>query len=104
MEKKVFEFPIHYTAVIGKIAIGWGVHETVADECKAVNIKRALITTSGLKGTGIIDEINQILKAQGVSTEIFDKVTSNTKDLEVMEPKRFLKGAGGEGVVSVGGG
>ena len=104
MEKKVFEFPIHYTAVIGKIAIGWGVHETVADECKAVNIKRALITTSGLKGTGIIDEINQILKAQGVSTEIFDKVTSNTKDYEVMEAYKIFKEAECDGVVSVGGG
>src|SRR4030042_2074582 len=104
MEKKVFEFPIHYTALIGKIAIGWGVHETVADECKAVNIKRALITTSGLKGTGIIDEINQILKAQGVSTEIFDKVTSNTKDYEVMEAYKIFKEAKCDGVVSVGGG
>ena len=104
MEKKVFEFPIHYTAVIGKIAIGWGVHETVADECKAVNIKRALITTSGLKGTGIVDEINQILKAQGVSTEIFDKVTSNPKDYEVMEAYKILKEAECDGVVSVGGG
>lgn len=104
MEKKVFEFPIHYTAAIGKIAIGWGVYETVADECKAVNIKKALITTSGLKGTGIVDEINQILKAQGVSTVIFDKVTSNTKDYEVMEAYKIFKEAECDGVVSVGGG
>ena len=104
INKKVFEFPIYYTAVIGQVAIGWGVHETVADECKAANIKKTLITTTGLKGTGIVDEINQILTTQGISTEIFDKVTSNTKDYEVMEAYKVFKAAGCDGVVSVGGG
>jgi alcohol dehydrogenase class IV len=104
MEKKLFEFPIHYTSAIGKIAIGWGVYETVADECKAAGIKKALITTTGLKGTGIVDEINQILKTQGISTEIFGKVTSNTKDYEVMEAYKIFKEAECDGVVSVGGG
>jgi methanol:N,N-dimethyl-4-nitrosoaniline oxidoreductase len=46
---------------MNKIAIGWGVHEMVADECKQAGIKKALITTTGLKGTGIVDEIKQIL-------------------------------------------
>jgi alcohol dehydrogenase class IV len=104
IDKKVFEFPIHYTGVIGRIAIGWGVHETVADECKAVNIKKALITTTGLKGTGIVDEINQILTTHGISTEIFDRVTSNPKDYEVMEAYKVFKEAECDGVVSVGGG
>ena len=80
INKKVFEFPIHYTSPINRMAIGWGVHQTVADECKAANIKKALIVTTGLKGTGIVDEINQILTTNGVATEIYNKVTSNTKD------------------------
>jgi alcohol dehydrogenase class IV len=100
----VFEFPIHYTSVIGQIAIGWGAHETVADECKAANIKKALITTTGLNGTGIVDEINQILTTHGISTEIFDRVTSNPKDYEVMEAYKVFKEAECDGVVSVGGG
>ena len=104
VEKKVFEFPIHYTTVIGQIAIGWGVHETVADECKAANIKKALIVTTGLKGTGIVDEISGILKAGGISTEIFNRVTSNPKDYEVMEAYKVFKEAECDGVVSVGGG
>jgi len=104
IDKKVFEFPIRYTQPVGKIAIGWGVHETVADECKAANIKKALITTTGLKGTGIIDEINQILTTHGISTEIYDKVTSNPKDYEVMEAYKVFKEAECDGVVSVGGG
>ena len=104
IDKRVFEFPIHYTTVIGQVAIGWGAHETVADECKAANIRKALITTTGLKGTGIIDEIKQILSSHGISVEIFDSVTPNPKDYEVMEAYRFFKETGCNGVVSVGGG
>ena len=60
MDKRLFEFPINYTNELSRIALGWGSHETVADECKGLGIKKALITTTGLRGTGIIDEINQI--------------------------------------------
>ena len=104
INKQMFEFPITYTIPMNKIAIGWGVHETVADECKQAGIKKALITTTGLKGTGIVDEINQILTTQGISTEIFDGITSNPKDHEVMEAYKVLKEAECDGVISVGGG
>ena len=40
IDKQVFEFPISYTAVFGQIALGLGVHVTVADECKAAGIKK----------------------------------------------------------------
>lgn len=89
---------------MGKLAIGWGVHETIADECKAVGIAKALIVTTGLKGTGIVDQIDTILTTQGVSTEIYDKVTSNPKDHEVMEAYEIFKEASCDGIVSVGGG
>jgi len=104
IDKKLYEYPISYTTLIGKIAIGWGAHETVADECKAAGIKKALITTTGLKGTGIVDEINQILTSNGITTVIFDKVTSNPKDYEIEEAYNIFKEAGCDGVVSVGGG
>jgi alcohol dehydrogenase class IV len=104
INKQMFQFPITYTIPIARIAIGWGVHETVADECKALNIKKALIVTTGLKGTGIVDEINQILTTNGVATEIYDKVTSNPKEHEVMEAYNVFKDAECDGVVSVGGG
>ena len=82
INQQIFQFPIIYTNQFARIAIGWGAHQTVADECKAANIKKALITTTGLKGTGIIDEINQILTIGGISTEIYNKVTTNPKDHE----------------------
>jgi alcohol dehydrogenase class IV len=104
INKQIFQFPVQYTSRINKLAIGWGVHETVADECHEAGIKNALLVTSGLKGTGIVDQINQILTTQGVSTVIYDKVTSNPKDHEVMEAYQVFKETGCDGVVSIGGG
>ena len=104
INKEMKQFPINYTQPVEKNAIGWGVHETVADECKIANIKKALIVTTGLKGTGIIDEINQILTTNGVATEIYNKVTTNPKDYEVMEAYEVFTKSGCDGVVSVGGG
>lgn len=102
--KQVFQFPIIYTFERPKVAIGWGVHETVADECKAANINKALIVTTGLKGTGIVDQVNSVLTHNGISTAIYDKVTSNPKDFEVMEGYKVYKEAECDGVISVGGG
>lgn len=104
INKQMFQFPILYAGPIGRVAIGWGAHQTVADECKKAGINKALITTTGLKGTGIVDEINQILTTNGVATEIYNKVTSNPKDYEVMEAYNVFKEAECDGVVSIGGG
>jgi alcohol dehydrogenase class IV len=92
------------TLKTGKIIIGWGAHETVGDECKAAKIKKALVVTTGLHGTGIVEEITQILSRNKISTELFDKVTSNTKDYEVMEAYKIFKDTRCDGVVSIGGG
>ncbi len=102
--KQIYQFPILYTNPIPKIALGWGSHETVADECKEAGIKKALIITSGLKGTGIVDEIQGILNHNGVATEIYDKVTSNPKAHEVMAAYEAFKDSQCDGVVTVGGG
>jgi alcohol dehydrogenase class IV len=105
IDKKISEFPIIYTrGAIAKIAFGWGAYETVADECKQAGIKKALVVTTGLKGTGIVDEINQILTSQGVSTDIFNKVTSNPKDYEAMAAYDVFKECQCDGVVTIGGG
>jgi methanol:N,N-dimethyl-4-nitrosoaniline oxidoreductase len=104
--KEVFQFPISYinSMDMGRIAFGFGAHTTVGNECKAAGITKALITTTGLKGTGIVDEIKGILNYHGVATEVYDKVTSNPKDWQVMEAYQVFKDAGCDGVVSVGGG
>jgi formaldehyde dismutase / methanol dehydrogenase len=104
INKERAQFPIVYSGTFGKFAIGWGAYLTVADECKKANIKKALIVTTGLKSTGIVDEIKGVLNYNGVSTEIYDKVTSNPKDYEIMNGYEFFKESKCDGVVSVGGG
>ncbi len=104
INRNIHEFPILYTNPLPKVALGWGAHETVADECKAAGIKKALIVTSGLKGTGIIDEIKGILDYGGIATEIYDQVTSNPKDHQIMEAYKAFQEGQCDGVVAVGGG
>ena len=106
INNQLSEYPIVYlnNSRIGKIANGWGCHTTVGNECKEAGIKKALVVTTGLGQSGIVDEINSILNYHGVSTEIYDKVTSNPKDYEAMEGYKVFKDAGCDGVVSVGGG
>lgn len=102
--KQIFQFPIVYTFERPRVAIGWGVHETIADECKAADIKHALIVTTGLRGTGIVDQVHSVLTNNGVAATVFDKVTSNPKDHEVMAGYEVFRDAGCDGAVSVGGG
>ncbi len=106
INKQISQFPINYINpfVIGKIAFGWGAHETVGEACKAAGIKKALLVTTGLKGTGIVEEIKAILNYHGIAIEVYDKVTSNPKDYEVEEAYKIFIDTRCDGVVSVGGG
>ncbi len=104
MNKQRKEFQIIYVQPPRKVAIGWGVHQTVADECKSAGMSNALIVTTGLRGTGIVEEVREVLKYNGVSSEVYDKVSSNPRDFQVMEAYEAFKAAGCDGVVSIGGG
>ena len=104
LNNQIFEFPITYTNPIPRIALGWGAYQTIGNECIAAGMKKALIVTSGLKGTGIVDEIKGVIEYAGVSTEIFDKVTSNPKEYEIAEAYKVFKEGQCDGVVAIGGG
>jgi alcohol dehydrogenase class IV len=104
INKEIFEFPIVYTNPIPRIALGWGAYQTIGDECKAAGMKKALIVTSGLKGTGIIEEIKGVINHAGVAMEIYNKITSNPKDHEIMAAYKVFKEGECDGVVAVGGG
>jgi alcohol dehydrogenase class IV len=104
INKEIFEFPIVYTNPIPRIALGWGAYQTIGNECKAAGMKKALMVTSGLKGTGIIEEIKGVINHAGVATEIYDKITSNPKDHEIMAAYKVFKEGQCDGVVAVGGG
>jgi formaldehyde dismutase / methanol dehydrogenase len=102
--KNIAEFPVIYTNVIPRIAFGWGAYATAADECKDAGIRKALIVTSGLRGTGIVDDIKGSLVYHGIAVEVYDKVTSNPKDYQISEAYRVFKEAECDGIVAIGGG
>jgi alcohol dehydrogenase class IV len=104
INKEIYEFPIIYTNPIPKIALGWGSYQTVGDECKAAGMKKALIVTSGLKGTGIIEELKGVINYAGVAADVYDKITTNPKDWQIMEAYKAFKDGQCDGVVAVGGG
>jgi alcohol dehydrogenase class IV len=86
------------------VNIGWGAHTMVGNDAKALGMTRALIVTTGLRGTGIVETIQGVLKHAGVETEVFAKGTPNPKDFEVMEGAKVLAAGKFDGVISIGGG
>lgn len=98
------EYPIKMVHAYPSINVGWGAHTMIGNDAKALGMNRALIVTTGLRGTGIIETIRGVLKHAGVETEIFDKATPNPKDFEVMEGAKTVAEGKFDGLISIGGG
>ncbi len=69
-----------------------------------MGLKHVLFVTSGLRGTGIIDECKTNFENAGVSVTVYDKVESNPKDYNVMDSYKAFADAECDGFVSIGGG
>ncbi len=104
LNKQIRQFPLLYVHQHSRAIVGYGAYEMAGVECKMYGITNALLVTTGLKGTGIIEEVCNVLKNAGISYTIFDKVTSNPKDFEVKEGAKVYIEAKCNGVVTVGGG
>ena len=98
------EYPIKMQHAYPSVNIGWGAHTMVGNDASALGIKNALIVTTGLRGTGIIEAIQGVLTHAGVSSEVFAGTTGNPKDHEVMEGYKVLKSNKFDGLISIGGG
>ncbi|HEY6874551.1 MAG TPA: iron-containing alcohol dehydrogenase family protein [Geobacteraceae bacterium] len=98
------EYPIKMQHAYPSVNIGWGAHTMVGNDCKALGMTNALIVTTGLKGTGIVEAVQGVLKHAGVASEVFDKATPNPKDYEVMEGAKALSAGKFDGIISLGGG
>ena len=73
-------------------------------EAKAMGLRHVLIVTSGLKGTGIVDEVKHNIENAGVSVTVYDKVESNPKDYNVMDAVKLYRENECDSFVSIGGG
>ena len=98
------EFPVLVHWQQPRCLIGMGAHELAAPSAAGMGLKHVLFVTSGLKGTGIIDEIKRQFEAEGVAVTVYDKVESNPKDYNVMDAYQLFTDEKCDGFVSIGGG
>jgi methanol:N,N-dimethyl-4-nitrosoaniline oxidoreductase len=101
---KVFEFPIREFFPQPRGLIGPGASELAGPEAAAMGLRHVLFVTSGLRGTGIVDEIKNNFEKAGVAVTVYDKVESNPKDYNVMDAYKLFVDEKCDGVVSIGGG
>ena len=91
---KVFEFPVAEFWRQPRSLLGPGAYEQAGPEAAEMGLRNVLIVTTGLSGTGIVDEVTQNFEAAGVSTVLYDKVESNPKDYNVMDAySAFVEGS-----------
>ncbi len=101
---KLWQFPIKEFHNVPRGLLGPGAYELVGVEAKNLGFKRSLLMTSGLRGTGIIDDIVGKVKYQGVDVVVYDKVESNPKDYNVMDAYQMYADEKCDSFISVGGG
>ncbi len=84
---------------------GLGVLENLAEEVKALGIKRPmLVTDPGIVKAGIADEAAGVLKRGGVSFVMFDQVEANPPVELVDRGAVFFQQEGCDGLIGLGGG
>ncbi|MBE9523230.1 MAG: iron-containing alcohol dehydrogenase, partial [Proteobacteria bacterium] len=82
--EEITQFPLHMIGGFnGNEIIGWGAVKMTGEQCQLAGMKHALIVTTGLKGTGIIDEVQSICKHAGVETTVFKVGQSNPREEDV---------------------
>jgi len=84
--------------------IGAGLFDRVGVEAREMGFTRALLVSTGLRGTGIVEETARLLRAAGVEAIVYSGVESNPKDTQVMEIASLYATERCDGYVSVGGG
>ncbi len=88
-----------------RVDYGSGVHKEVGNLAKKLGCTKALLVTdANLSKIGMADQIASLLREQGVATEIFDRVDAEPTVEHVEAGVAFLKAAGSDIVVALGGG
>ena len=82
---RMFEYPIKEFFMQPRGLLGPGAYEQAGPEAAAMGLRHVLFVTSGLEGTGIVDECKTNFENAGVSVTVYDKVESNPKDYNVMD-------------------
>ena len=103
--EEIRQFPLHMIGgFAGNEIVGWGAVKMTGEQCKQAGIKHALLVTTGLKGTGIIEEVQSICKHAGVETTVFKVGQTNPREEDVHNGVKAFQDSGADGFLSVGGG
>jgi len=88
-----------------KIIYGAGVVDTIGDEVKNFNAKKAMIVTDkGIIKAGLLEKIKESLHASGLQLLIFDEVEPNPKDINVEKGAALATKEKVDLLIGVGGG
>src|SRR3712207_1851518 len=101
---RVLEFPVKEFFKQPRSLLGAGAYENAGPEAAAMGLKHVLFVTTGLRGTGIIDECRTNFENAGVSVSVYDKVETNPKDYNVMDAYKAFSESECDGFVSIGAG
>lgn len=101
---RLWQFPIKEFHPMPRGLLGPGAYELIGVEAKKLGFKHALLMTSGLRGTGIIEDIVGKIQYQGIGVTVYDKVESNPKDYNVMDAYKLYVQEKCDSFISVGGG
>ncbi len=101
---QIWDFPIKEFHPFPKAKLGVGAHDMLGVEAKELGMTRVLLMTTGLRGSGIIEELIGKIEYQGVDVVLFDEVQSNPKDTNAMDAAARYQSEKCDGIISVGGG
>lgn len=91
-------------APMPRALFGQGAFERAGDEARKMGMRRALVVTTGLRGTGFADELLAIFREADVETVLYDQAQSNPKTSNVMAAHQLFTAETCDGFVSLGGG
>ena len=101
---QIWDFPIKDFHPFPNGKLGVGAHDMLGVEAKNLGMTRVLLMTTGLRGSGIIEELVGKIEYQGVDVVLYDKVESNPKDYNCMDAAALYQSEKCDGIISVGGG
>jgi methanol:N,N-dimethyl-4-nitrosoaniline oxidoreductase len=102
--ERLWQFPIKEFHRMPRGILGPGAYEMVGVEAKKLGFKRSLLGTSGLRGTGIVEDVMGKIKYQGIDVVLYDKIESNPKDYNCMDMADLYAKEKCDSFISVGGG
>ena len=104
VEELLKPFPIKEFHPFPRAMLGPGAFEMVGPEAIKMGFKKPLVMTSGLRGSGLVEQLMGSLKYHGIEAVLYDQVESNPKDYNVMDSVAMYQEAKCDSFISIGGG